>query len=176
MNRWLAGPVVMAAAATLAACSFSASVGDTTVRKEQIQDQISKKVTEQGGTKPDSVTCPSDLKAEVGATLDCKMSDGAKSYGVNVTVTSVDGKTVNFDIVQTVDKDAVAQQISQQLRQQVGRAPESVTCPSDLKGDKGETLRCELTDSGETYGVTVRVTSVKGGDVKFDFKVDDQPQ
>jgi predicted thioesterase len=104
------------------------------------------------------------------------MSDGKKNYGVNVTVTSVDGKTVNFDIVQTVDKDAVAEQISEQLTQQVGRAPESVTCPSDLKGDKGATLQCELTDSGETYGVTVTVTSVKGGDVKFDFKVDDQPK
>ncbi len=176
MNRWLATPVVMAAAATLAACSFSASVGDTSVKKEDVQNQISEKVAAQGGTKPDSVTCPSDLKAEVGATLDCKMSDGKKNYGVNVTVTSVDGKTVNFDIVQTVDKAAVAEQITEQLTQQVGRAPESVTCPSDLKGDKGETLQCELTDSGETYGVTVTVTSVQGGDVKFDFKVDDQPK
>ncbi|MCV7255199.1 DUF4333 domain-containing protein [Mycolicibacterium fluoranthenivorans] len=176
MNRWLAAPLVMAAAATLAACSFSTSVGNTSVSKDDVQKQISEKVTEQGGTKPDSVTCPSDLKAEVGATLDCKMSDGKKNYGVNVTVTSVDGKTVNFDIVQTVDKDAVAEQISEQLTQQVGRAPESVTCPSDLKGDKGATLQCELTDSGETYGVTVTVTSVKGGDVKFDFKVDDQPK
>jgi len=176
MNRWSAAPLVMAAVATLSACSFSASVGATSVSKDDVQKQISEKVTEQGGTKPDSVTCPSDLKAEVGATLDCKMSDGKKNYGVNVTVTSVDGKTVNFDIVQTVDKDAVAEQISEQLTQQVGRAPESVTCPSDLKGDKGATLQCELTDSGETYGVTVTVTSVKGGDVKFDFKVDDQPK
>lgn len=176
MNRWLAAPMVMAAAATMAACSFSGSVGDTTVSKDQVQSQISEKVAEQGGTKPDSVTCPGDLKAQVGATLDCKMAEGAKNYGVNVTVTSVDGKTVNFDIVQTVDKDAVAEQIAHQLTQQVGRAPESVTCPADLKGDKGETLRCELTDSGATYGVTVTVTSVDGGDVKFDFKVDDQPQ
>ncbi|GAS95590.1 uncharacterized protein RMCC_2556 [Mycolicibacterium canariasense] len=176
MARWMAAPAMLAAAVALAACSFSASVGDNTVSKDQVQNQISEKVTEQGGTKPASVTCPADLKAEIGATLDCTMSDGSKDYGVNVTVTSVDGKTVNFDIVQTVDKNAVAEQISQQLSQQVGRAPESVTCPSDLKGDKGQTLRCQLTDSGETYGVTVTVTSVKGGDVKFDFKVDDQPQ
>ena len=175
MNRWLAAPLVMAAAATLAACSFSTSVGNTSVSKDDVQKQISEKVTEQGGTKPDSVTCPSDLKAEVGATLDCKMSDGKKNYGVNVTVTSVDGKTVNFDIVQTVDKDAVAEQISEQLTQQVGRAPESVTCPSDLKGEVGATLRCELTDSGDTYGVTATVTKVDGTNVKFDIKVDDEP-
>ena len=105
MNRWSAAPLVMAAVATLSACSFSASVGATSVSKDDVQKQISEKVTEQGGTKP-----------------------------------------------------------------------ASVTCPADLKGDKGQTLRCQLTDSGETYGVTVTVTSVKGGDVKFDFKVDDQPQ
>ena len=177
MIRWLAAPMIAAAAAALAACSFSASTGETTVSKAQVQDQISEKVAEQAGSKPDSVTCPGDLKAEVGAALTCQVTGGSKKpYNVNVTVTSIDGKTVNFDIVQTVGKEAVAEQISQQLTKQVGRAPESVTCPEDLKGDKGETLRCELTDSGETYGIDVTVTSVSGGDVKFDFKVDDAPK
>jgi hypothetical protein len=50
-----------------------------------------------------------------------------------------------------------------------------VTCPSDLKGVVGTTLRCTLTDSGETYGVGVTVTKVEGDDVKFDTKVDDKP-
>jgi predicted thioesterase len=29
---------------------------------------------------------------------------------------------------------------------------------------------------GETYGVDVNVTKVEGTDVKFDLKVDDEPQ
>jgi hypothetical protein len=90
-------------------------------------------------------------------------------------VTSVDGDNVNFDIVETVNKDDVANQISDQLAEQFGRRP-TVTCPDSLKGDVGATLRCELQDQGPTYGVTVTVTSVEGGSVKFNFKVDDQPE
>jgi hypothetical protein len=52
----------------------------------------------------------------------------------------------------------------------------SVSCPDNLKGTVGATLRCELTDGGSTYGVTVTVTSVEGGVVKYDIKVDDQPK
>jgi hypothetical protein len=76
----------------------------------------------------------------------------------------------------SVAKDDVAKEISSQLEQQVGRAPESVTCPSNLKGEVGSTLRCELSDSGQTYGVTATVTKVDGSNVKFDIKVDDEPQ
>ena len=75
-----------------------------------------------------------------------------------------------------VDKDKVAQEISDQLEGEVGRAPESVTCPGDLKGEVGATIRCKLEDAGVTYGVEVKVTKVDGNDVKFDIKVDDEPQ
>jgi len=77
-----------------------------------------------------------------------QMTYDGQPYGVNVTVTSVDGDRVNFDIVETVSKDDVAKQISDQLAQQFGRTPEKVTCPNDLKGDVGATTRCELTDHG----------------------------
>jgi hypothetical protein len=76
----------------------------------------------------------------------------------------------------SVDKDKVAQEVSDQLATQVGRAPESVTCPEDLKGEVGATMRCKLEDGGDTYGVEVKVTKVEGTDVKFDIKVDDEPQ
>ena len=75
----------------------------------------------------------------------------------------------------SVDKNDLAKEISAQLQKQVGRAPESVDCPDDLKGEVGATTRCTLNDAGETYGVDVNVTKVEGADVKFDLKVDDQP-
>jgi hypothetical protein len=74
-----------------------------------------------------------------------------------------------------VAKNDLAGEISNQLKQQVGRAPDSVTCPDDLKGEVGTKERCELKDGSDTYGVTVTVTSVKGTDVKFDIKVDEKP-
>jgi hypothetical protein len=46
-----------------------------------------------------------------------------------------------------------------ELTQQVGRKPDSVTCPDKLEGT----------------GISVSVTDVDAGDINFDFKVDDQP-
>jgi hypothetical protein len=75
----------------------------------------------------------------------------------------------------TVAKGDLAAEITKRLEEQVGRAPDSVTCPEDLKGEVGVTERCELKDGPDTYGVTVTVTAVDGADVKFDFKVDEKP-
>jgi hypothetical protein len=76
----------------------------------------------------------------------------------------------------SVDKGDLEKEISAQLEKQVGRAPESVDCPEDLKGEVGATARCTLSDGGDTYGVDVNVTKVEGTDVRFDLKVDDEPQ
>jgi len=76
----------------------------------------------------------------------------------------------------SVDKAELAKQISAQLKQQIGRAPDSVDCPDNLKGEVGATTRCMLKDGGDAYGVNVNVTKVEGTNVNFDIKVDDQPQ
>jgi serine/threonine protein kinase len=146
-----------------------------TVSKSDVESQISQKMTDAAGNKPESVSCPDDLKATVGAKLDCNMKIKGQSYGVNVTVTGIEGSTAKFDMVETLNKNDVAKAISDQLEQQAGKKPDSVNCPDNLKGVQGATLRCTLTDGADTYGVNVTVTSVDGGDVKFDFKVDDQP-
>jgi uncharacterized protein DUF4333 len=133
-------------------------------------------MTDAAGNKPDSVSCPDGLKAQIGAQLNCAMKVKGRNYNVNVTTTSVNGDDVKFDMVETVDKSQVANKISDQLTQQVGSRPDSVTCPDNLKGEKGATLRCDLKDGNQTYGVTVTVTNVDAGDVNFNFKVDNQPK
>jgi hypothetical protein len=145
------------------------------VTKSNVEGQISQKMTDANGNKPESVSCPSDLKASVGEKIDCEMKIKGVTYGVNVTVTSIDGDTAKFDMVETVNKNDVAREVSDQLEAQVGHKPDKVTCPDNLKGVQGATLRCTLTDGADTYGVNLTVTSVEGGDVKFDIKVDDQP-
>lgn len=164
------GPT-LTAIALLTACSVPT---DKSVGRERLQDQIAREVTEQFGAAPDSVTCPDDLAAAVGATVECTMTDDGRPRQVSVTVGSAEGDQVDLHIEQTIDKDTVADQITQQISSQIGRAPQSVTCPSDLSGEAGATLRCELTDSGKTYGVTV--TTVVRGEVTFDFKVDEEPR
>ncbi|MDR3660457.1 MAG: DUF4333 domain-containing protein [Mycobacterium sp.] len=152
------------------------SSGTPSVSKKDVESQISTKMTGANGQKPDSVTCPEDLAGQKGAQINCTMKVGDKSSTVNVTVSSIDGDQAKFDMVNTIDKDQVASQISDELTQQFGTKPEALTCPDNLKGQEGATLRCEVTDSGQKYGVTVTVNSVQGSDVNFGFKVDSQPE
>ncbi len=49
------------------------------------------------GKQVDEVSCP-DLAAQVGATQRCTLKAGTDTYGVTVTVTSVQGADVKFDI------------------------------------------------------------------------------
>jgi hypothetical protein len=176
MAKSVAQPLLIPCAlAGLLIGTAGCSPGPKTVSKSDVESQISQKMTDPAGTKPESVSCPDDLKATVGAKLDCNMKIKDHTYGVNVTVTSIEGDTAKFDMVLTVDKKVVAQEISDQLEQQNGKKPDSVSCPDNLNGVQGATLRCTLADAGQTYGVNVTVTSVEGSDVKFDIKLDDQP-
>jgi hypothetical protein len=162
--------------AGVGACSCSIGTSSHAVSKNDVAQQITSKLTDGAGNKPDSVTCPGDLPATVGAQLNCEMKVKNQTFNVNVTVASVNGSDVKFDMVETVDKDQVASVISDKLTQQVGKKPDSVTCPDNLKGVEGATLRCQLADNGEKYGISVTVTNVDAGDVNFDFKVDDHAQ
>jgi hypothetical protein len=161
--------------ASAGACSCSVS-SKRAVSKSDVASQITSKMTDAGGHKPDSVTCPDDLPAKVGAQVNCTMKVKNQSFNMNVTVTSVNGNDVKFDMVETIDKDQVASILSHRLTQQVGRKPDSVTCPDNLRGIQGATLRCELTDSGQKYGISVTVAGVDAGNVNFDYKVDDKPE
>ncbi len=78
---------------------------DKTVSKERLQDQITEEVTEQSGAAPDSVNCPGDLAAVVGATLDCTLVDRREQRRVSVTVGSADGDQVDLYIVQSIGKE-----------------------------------------------------------------------
>ncbi len=79
-------------AAALAACSTGTVAADDVA--SQVSDQLGKKV----GRAPESVDCPEDLDAEVGATTECTLTDGDTQLGVTVEVTEVDGSNVSFDI------------------------------------------------------------------------------
>ena len=51
-----------------------------------------------GQPKPD-ITCPEDLAGKVGTTTRCTLkADDGSTLGVTVTVSSVDGHKINFDI------------------------------------------------------------------------------
>lgn len=91
MRRLLAILATLVFAVTLTACSNSVSSSD-------LETQIIDALEAQVGEAPDDVTCDDDLPAEVGATTQCRLTDGETVWPVDVTVNSVEGNTVHFDI------------------------------------------------------------------------------
>ncbi|MEO9322534.1 DUF4333 domain-containing protein [Nocardioides sp. C4-1] len=76
----------------------------------------------------------------------------------------------------SVDQSDLEDQISTQLEEEVGQAPDDISCPGDLDAEEGETMECTLTAGEDELGVQVEVTSVDGDNVKFDIQVDEAPQ
>jgi Domain of unknown function (DUF4333) len=161
----------------------------TIATNDNVEDQVKSQL---GAEEAD---CPTDLEGEVGRSIICKATTGDDTYDVKVTVTSVDGDTVNYGIervggpvaptavqgsqpatdpVARVDGKNVAQSVLDQLAS-TGKDVDEVTCP-DLPARVGATERCTLVTGAETYGVTVTATSVQGTDVKFDIQVDQAPR
>lgn len=75
-----------------------ASTSSATVNEAQLEERISTLLTEKVGQKPDEIDCPAGLPGKVGKTLECTLTAGSDQLGVTVTVTSIEGSTVNFDI------------------------------------------------------------------------------
>jgi hypothetical protein len=182
------GTARRAAAAAIAALALAAALAGcgTIATNDSVEEQIKSQL----GT--DTAECPTDLDGEVGQSIICKGAIGDDSFDVKVTVTSIEGDTINFDIERVggappttdatgagaedaaeVDGKDVAQSVFDQLAAG-GKKVDEVTCP-DLPAQAGESVRCSLTSGTDTYGVTVTVTSVQGTDVKFDIRVDRTP-
>ena len=184
-------------AGTVGAAALVLATGLGGCGKIATDDSVEDQIKSQLGT--DSSDCPSDLKGEVGQSIVCKATRGDQTFDVKVTVTSVEGNTINFDIERiggtpapstapassgagdvasadpskTVDGKNVAQSVFDQLAAN-GKQVDKVSCP-DLAAQLGASQRCSLVSGTETYGVTVTVTSVQGTDVKFDIQVDKSP-
>jgi predicted small lipoprotein YifL len=85
----------VAGGVALAGCGLA---GPASVSAADVEEQITEQLTQMVGQAPDDVTCPDDLPAEEGAEMTCVLSAGGETIDVAVTVTSVDGDDVNFDI------------------------------------------------------------------------------
>ena len=69
-----------------------------TLLRSSVEEQVSSSLARQVGQTPDDISCPDDLVGRVGVKMRCTLTAGSDQLGVTVTVTSVEGKTVNFDI------------------------------------------------------------------------------
>lgn len=79
----------------------------------------------------------------------------------------------------TVSASEIESGATKQLTKEVGQAPESIDCPSDLEAKVGESETCTLTaPGGQKYDMNVTISSVSEDDqsVQYQIKVADQPQ
>lgn len=71
--------------------------------------------------------------------------------------------------------DKLSSTLAAKLAASTGQPKPNITCPEALVGKVGTTTRCTLTaDDGSTLGVTVKVSSVSGDQIHYDFKADDK--
>jgi hypothetical protein len=90
----------------LGACSASVSVGSTPeVSKADVESKAAAQLASTTHQAPPTITCPSGLKAKVGAAIDCTLSvtGDTATYPVHIDVESVKGTDVGFH-VQVGDK------------------------------------------------------------------------
>lgn len=79
----------------LSACSL---LGGKEVSQADVEKGISDSLEKEVGRKPERIECPSGLKAEEGAKIECKLHDSGETYSVDVTADSVDGDNVHYNV------------------------------------------------------------------------------
>ncbi|MGK3937500.1 DUF4333 domain-containing protein [Streptomyces caeruleatus] len=104
MIRLPAGLFIMTAGAVgvlLVGCSASVEVGksEPKMSAEKVATLVSEKLASTTGQPKPDISCPQDLVGKVGTSMRCKLTaDDGSTLGVTVTVTSVDGDQINFDL------------------------------------------------------------------------------
>ncbi|MUL47682.1 DUF4333 domain-containing protein [Mycobacterium sp. CBMA293] len=161
---------MMAAAAilcvALSGCTVNIGGGSSPstakVSKEALQKDISQRLSD-AGHAPQSVTCPEDLAGKVGQSTHCEVAMGtAANFEPIVTVTSVDGTTVSYDVTPAVSQAQLEAAVARLVANATKAPPSSVSCQSGLQGKVGTEAFCDVTSAGVTATRTVHVTAVSG--------------
>lgn len=169
-----AGTRLLAPAGTgLAALLLAGCGGTSTLDRADLERDVAQTLAGQVGTEPE-VSCPGDLTGAVEESVRCEVTLDGDQVPVEVVVTEVDGSDIAYEVAPTLLSTSVEEEVSARLAEQVGVAPDDVSCPDDLVGRVGEELRCVLTAGTDELGVTVTVTEVDGADVGFDVQVDEE--
>ena len=168
-TRMAAVGVLVAGGALVSGCSVSAGTDlKATVSKGSLQTDIADRLTE-AGEHPESVTCKEDLVGEVGKTARCEVVISAtNSFEPVVTVTSVDGATIDYEMSPAVSKEQLEKAVSRLVTAAAGVQVDSVSCQSGLQGNVGAVAACDVDAGGVKLRRTVEVSNVEGLMMNFD--------
>ncbi len=166
----------------LTACSVSiGSSDDDSLTRSALEDDVRETLADNAGDRPapDVVDCEGGLDAEVDAEQRCVFATetGAR-YGLTVIVTEVDGSDLTYDIEidpgQVVAPADLEPEVTRELTELAGVAPDDLDCPDDLLGYVGATTTCVLIAGADRLEVSVTVTEAQEADVSFDIEVADE--
>ena len=88
----------LAVTAPLALAFSACSLLTPSLTETQLESEITSTLLAQAGVTADNVDCPGPLKGEVGTSEECTVTASGDTITVKVTVTSVENKTIKFDI------------------------------------------------------------------------------
>ncbi|PXY20231.1 DUF4333 domain-containing protein [Prauserella flavalba] len=91
--------LLVTAFAALALTACSAEISTTKqVSKEDLERSTADALEQRVGQRPEQIECPGAIDAEQGTKARCVLAHQGTSYGVSVTVTSVEGDNVKYDV------------------------------------------------------------------------------
>jgi hypothetical protein len=151
--------------------------GSSTVSKGDVEKSAMEKLPTATGLTPTKVSCPNDLDAKAGATMQCQVTvEGNATYGLNVTVSSVSGSQVNYQLLlDSKGQNAIVEKLlKDNLSSKLGSPVQKVSCTGGGDAKVGDSVKCSMTASdGSEHGVTVKITKREGTQIGFDYAVDD---
>lgn len=155
--------------AGLTGCSASktetAAPAKPSLSASALQKDLSDRL-QKAGTPAKSVTCKGEVAGEVGQTARCDVSFGdTNNIEALVTVTKVDGSTVDFDVLPAMTREQVDKAVAG-----LSSAP-TATCASGLDGKVGETTKCEVTIDGQPAKRVVEVAKVDPAKLGIELSV-----
>ncbi|HKP89986.1 MAG TPA: DUF4333 domain-containing protein [Thermoleophilaceae bacterium] len=89
----------LGAAAGLAIALAATGCGSNTLDKATVEQGAKDALEKTVGREPQSIKCPKDLDAKVGASQRCTLTDHGTTLGMTVRVTRVNGDKASFDVV-----------------------------------------------------------------------------
>ncbi len=161
--------VLVSAGVLVSGCGAAIGTdGNPVVSKGALQRDIADRLTK-AGERPESVTCIQDLVGELGKTARCEVVISAtNSFEPVVTVTRVDGDTIDYEMTPALSKEQLEKAVSRLVTAASGVQVDSVSCDSGLEGNVGATASCDVEAGGVKLRRTVEVGSVEGLMMNFD--------
>lgn len=141
----------------------------TTVHRDAVATSVASALQEKG-VQTGPVSCPGDLRVEVGQTMRCEFSTEGQPVDAVVAITAVTDGRADYDVrtePRPVAQALLGTKVGALIGKQIGGAVDSSTCSGDLPPTVGSSVDCTLSGGGETAVFTVTVTGITGGLVNF---------